>query len=228
MTISEELKCAVIKVGANMLSLVSQTYLARAYSDGRVPAVYVSAPYLVLGGEGYYAVPVDTEVYGYLSKDDGDDVIIENDYIEEEVVEVDEKDLAYISKLLDKLGELGEHADVLMADLDKRERNEFYQVFGDDGLTTYDAIKAKYDAYRKETSAILEADTEALKDQVTQRVIAVGATVKGTTHQAVFNAGRVGWNTKGLEGYALAHRALLQFRKVGKPYVSFRKVAGVK
>jgi len=50
-----------------------------------------------------------------------------------------------------------------------------------------------------------------------------GATVKGDHLMAVRNKGRVTWNTKKLDGFAVAYPALLELRKEGKPSVTIRK-----
>lgn len=54
-------------------------------------------------------------------------------------------------------------------------------------------------------------------------VIDHGATVKGEFLMAVRNKGRVSWNTKKLDGFAVAYPALLELRKEGKPSVTIRK-----
>lgn len=61
-----------------------------------------------------------------------------------------------------------------------------------------------------------------LEAEIKQAVITAGATVKGSFLQAVFTKGRVSWDTKSLDGYAVAHPELLSLRKVGEPSVSLR------
>ncbi|MCG3145996.1 MAG: hypothetical protein HONDAALG_03775 [Gammaproteobacteria bacterium] len=51
-----------------------------------------------------------------------------------------------------------------------------------------------------------------------------GATVKGAALSAVYAKGRVSWDNKALEGYAVAHPELLAFRSEGAPSVSIRGV----
>lgn len=63
-----------------------------------------------------------------------------------------------------------------------------------------------------------------LEGEIETQVIAQGVTSKGTRLQAVYNKGRVSWDNKALDGYAVAHPELLNLRKVGLPSVSFRKV----
>lgn len=64
----------------------------------------------------------------------------------------------------------------------------------------------------------------SLTEKVKNSVINEGVTVKGQFLQAVYNKGRVSWNTKGLDGYIVAHPELEQFRQVGEPSVSIRAV----
>ena len=65
----------------------------------------------------------------------------------------------------------------------------------------------------------------ALEAEIKQAVISAGTTVKGSFIQAVFTKGRVSWDTKSLDGYAVAHPELLSLRKVGEPSVSLRAVS---
>lgn len=79
-------------------------------------------------------------------------------------------------------------------------------------------IREKY----SDTLSALSAQSSMLRDKVKQEVLEYGATVKHGRYQAVWNRGRVSWNTKGLVGYAAAHPEILQFRKQGSPSVSIR------
>lgn len=104
-----------------------------------------------------------------------------------------------------------------------------------------DSIRLHYDDLRNEilTPEILaqlaEIDAEcqttigSLNDGMTQleaeikaEVIQAGASVKGANLQAVYNKGRVTWDTKALDGYAAGHPEIMPFRKVGDPSVSIR------
>jgi hypothetical protein len=55
-------------------------------------------------------------------------------------------------------------------------------------------------------------------------VIAHGASVKAKFLHAVFTKGRVSWDTKMLDGLALAFPRLNEARKEGDPSVSLRKI----
>ena len=69
-----------------------------------------------------------------------------------------------------------------------------------------------------------EARYAALEQQVKTEVLAHGATVKGAHVQAVYIKGRVTWDAKALDGYAMDHPELFVFRKEGPPSVSIRAV----
>jgi len=85
-------------------------------------------------------------------------------------------------------------------------------------------IREKY----SDALSALSARSSALRNKVKQEVLEYGATVKHGRYQAVWNRGRVSWNTKGLVGYAAAHPEILQFRKQGRPSVSIRVIKGSK
>ena len=62
------------------------------------------------------------------------------------------------------------------------------------------------------------------RTEVMAAVLTHGASVKAERMQAVWSKPRTKWDTKGLEGYAVAHPELLRFRAHGQASVSFRKV----
>ncbi len=65
------------------------------------------------------------------------------------------------------------------------------------------------------------AETES---EIKEEVLTGGATVKGTSLQAVFNRGRVSYDAKGLDALAVVKPEVLNFRKEGEPSVSIREV----
>jgi len=83
------------------------------------------------------------------------------------------------------------------------------------------AITAVDEAYQPSIRA-LEEEIHMLKQQIEAGVLAIGQTVKANKAIAVYNRGRVTWDTQALEGYAAAHPEILQFRKEGPPYVTIR------
>ena len=71
--------------------------------------------------------------------------------------------------------------------------------------------------------AELAERTARVEGDVKAGVVLLGQSVKGRRLHAVFNHGRVSWNTRGLDGYLLAHPELAMFRNEGEPSVSIRK-----
>jgi len=69
-------------------------------------------------------------------------------------------------------------------------------------------------------AADVAAATEAVKVAVAEH----GETVKGRFLQAVYGKGRITWDAKSLDGYAVAHPELLGFRKEGQPSISIRSI----
>lgn len=75
-----------------------------------------------------------------------------------------------------------------------------------------------------------EAKTELLNEsiglldaEIRTGVISHGEKVKGTWLQALWVKGRVSWDAKGLEGYAVANPDVRAFRSEGNPSVTIRK-----
>ena len=70
----------------------------------------------------------------------------------------------------------------------------------------------------------IEESITSMKKAIGEEVLANGAPVKGSVLQAIINKGRVSWDGKLLEGYAVAHPDVLPCRKEGEPTVTIRKV----
>ena len=68
----------------------------------------------------------------------------------------------------------------------------------------------------------LTPEITRLTDEVKNDVLAAGHTIKGTFLMAVYNKGRVSWDSKALDGYLISHPELAQYRKEGAPSVSIR------
>ena len=62
----------------------------------------------------------------------------------------------------------------------------------------------------------------SLESTVKEQVKAFGQSVKGELIQAVWSKPRITWDTKGLEGFLVAHPEIKAFRKEGEPSVSIR------
>ena len=93
-------------------------------------------------------------------------------------------------------------------------------------ILTPEIIKALDDINAEmETSlGTLKDGINSLTADIKDEVIKNGTTVKGTLLMAVWNKGRISWDTKGLDGYAVAHPEMSAFRSVGEPSVTIRSV----
>ncbi len=69
----------------------------------------------------------------------------------------------------------------------------------------------------------LSQEKSALESDIKAEVLQAGRTIKGTYHSFVWSKPRVSWDTKALDGYALAHPEIAQFRTEGSPSVSVRR-----
>ncbi len=76
----------------------------------------------------------------------------------------------------------------------------------------------------RDTLAPVLENIAKLTDEIKTAVIAGSASVKGTYLHAVYSKPRVTWDSKGLEGFMVAHPEIEAFRKVGNPSVSIRKI----
>lgn len=82
---------------------------------------------------------------------------------------------------------------------------------------------AEIDAEFDPKAEYLAKQKSMLEAEIKQEVLQAGQTVKGTFHSFVWSKPRVSWDTKALDGYALAHPEIAQFRTEGSPSVSVRK-----
>jgi hypothetical protein len=75
-------------------------------------------------------------------------------------------------------------------------------------------------------SAIAELRTTAgsIESEVREAVLIGGASVKGAALHAIFNRGRVSYDSKGLDALAVVVPEVLNFRKEGEPSVAIREV----
>jgi len=117
---------------------------------------------------------------------------------------------------LDRLAELNAERDLLNI-----KRQELI-----DGILT-DEIKAQINEVEVEFEPqynTINDSADELSKAIKEEVVGLGESVKGSVLQAVFSKGRTSWVTTGLDGYIINHPELNQFKKVGDPSVSIRKV----
>ena len=89
------------------------------------------------------------------------------------------------------------------------------------------SVQADLDALDAESILLIETSTSRmgkLEEEIRNDVLQHGASVKGGRLYAVFNRGRVSWDTKELDHYANMHPEITAFRKQGKPSVSLRSI----
>ena len=67
-----------------------------------------------------------------------------------------------------------------------------------------------------------------LEVRIKEEVIVHKETIKGSQLQACYSKGVRSWDLDKLDGYAVAHPEINQFKKPAKPSVSIRKVAAEK
>lgn len=93
----------------------------------------------------------------------------------------------------------------------------------DQALRTCPDLKRQYEELQTGLTFISEKEAE-LTSQIREVVIKAGGSVKGRFLQAVYNKGRTTWDTKALEGYAVAHPEIEKLKKIGEPSVSIREI----
>lgn len=123
---------------------------------------------------------------------------------------------AEITQLLDDAANIQAQLDALRL----QKQAEIDKIITPEIKVQLEALDAEYG----DKADVAEDKLAALKEQLKALVIANGATVKGEFIQAVYCKPRVTWNSKALEGYAMAHPEILDARKIGKPSVRFRNV----
>ena len=88
-------------------------------------------------------------------------------------------------------------------------------------------IKAKLaeiDAEFSDKTSAVNENIANLEAEVKEAVKGLGASVKANFLHAVWVKGRVSWDTKAMDGYAVGHPEILFMRNEGEPSVSLRKV----
>lgn len=71
---------------------------------------------------------------------------------------------------------------------------------------------------------VIQFQLTQLEKDIKEQTLEYGESVKGDAYFSVYNKGRVSWNTVGLDGYALAHPEIAEFRKMSDPYITLKKV----
>jgi hypothetical protein len=87
------------------------------------------------------------------------------------------------------------------------------------------AVQAELDALVTEFDPLIKSAEEraaALEAEIKKDVAVYGSSVKGRGLHAVYYHGRVSWDTKALDVYAVSHPEVIDFRRQGEPSVSIR------
>jgi hypothetical protein len=90
-----------------------------------------------------------------------------------------------------------------------------------------DEIKQKLADIEAEFLGKMAAANAKITDldmEIRQDILANGSSVKGNFLMAIWNKGRVFWDAKGLEGFAVAYPQINAFRREGEPLVTIRKI----
>jgi len=119
-----------------------------------------------------------------------------------------------VEKMLDELHDLQCKADYLRI----TKESEIQDAIPDDIQKIIDAIKEKY------SEIIMDVDEEIslLANEIKEQVKETGENVKGTHLMAVYSKARTSWDSKGLDGFAVAYPEINVFRKIGEPSVSIK------
>lgn len=94
------------------------------------------------------------------------------------------------------------------------------ELLGDDLFAKMADLLEEYKAKEQE----IKDDIEELTNLAKQMVSKAGTTVKGTYIQAVYTSPRITWDSKGLEGFMVAHPEIKSFQKIGAPSVTLRRL----
>lgn len=74
----------------------------------------------------------------------------------------------------------------------------------------------------------LQGRAAELEHKVRNAALSLKGSIKGNLGQVVYSKGRVSYDVKSLDAYAVANPQVLAFRKEGDPSVSIRAVGGAK
>lgn len=70
----------------------------------------------------------------------------------------------------------------------------------------------------------IDQKIDGLKSNIVSSVLSTEESTKGSRLHAVYSKGRTTWNSKLLQGYAVAHPEINAMRETGNPSVSIRPV----
>lgn len=112
---------------------------------------------------------------------------------------------------LDRLAELDAHRDTILVDVEALKQ----QIIPAEVKQQLRDIDEEYDSKLEAISQ----ERSQLELEVRDEVMVAGESVKGNVYRASYVEGRTSWDTKALDGYAVAHPEIAQFKKLGAPSV---------
>ena len=119
-----------------------------------------------------------------------------------------------ITEKLDRLADMQSQGDVM---------NSHFDNLRDKILTP--EIKAQLEEIEVERKTAMDALTSGIAEltgEIKVETIQYGSSIHGKYLAAIWSKGRVSWDTKSLDGYAVAHPEITVFRKEGEPSISIR------
>ena len=121
-------------------------------------------------------------------------------------------------KTIEKLNMLAEIRDELEK-LSEQESEALKLVYTPEIAAALEEITAEFAPLRSAANEKIAVLEKEIKDEV----LAAGETIKGARLMAVWSKGRTSWDTKKLEGLAMAIPQVLEAKTEGDPSVSIRK-----
>lgn len=82
---------------------------------------------------------------------------------------------------------------------------------------------ADIDAEFAQQSKAVTDNIAALREEIEALTLVHGETVRGDKYMAVWNKGRISWDTGKLDGLCIAYPPLKEARKEGTPSITIRK-----
>jgi len=124
-------------------------------------------------------------------------------------------------KIEEKLDQLAEIREV------QKDFTKEAQVLLSEALSRCPDLKSRNDEVQDALKFTAKQEVD-LTEEIKEVVVKSGLSRKGQKLQAIFTKGRTTWDTRALEGYAVAHPEIEKLRKIGEPSVSIREVKETK
>lgn len=84
-------------------------------------------------------------------------------------------------------------------------------------------LAEQYEVLQAEVKAHTDS-ADQLSTDIRTLTLPYGETIKGETLMAVWSKGRTSWDTKKLDGYAVAHPEIKEMKSEGNPSISIKEV----